>query len=794
MVSGDFVGIGAGNTAEGVVYLSGTDSILSSTSEFRVGSQGAGSLFVSDGGQAVSVFSQIGRVSGSHGFASIDGHSSRWLNSDRLYIGDGGSGELIVTNGAMISNSVGRIGAQSSSNGYVRISGNGSQWINSSQLQIGYSGDGEMLVESGGSVESAGGIIGIYSGSGIMGQATITGTDSTWDSDFIYVGYAANSRGELYVNNGALLTSLDTSNSLHGYLLIGTFGGSDGFVEVDNGSVDVLTTHVGSTGNGILQIKNGGMVTNGTGSIGAFAGSTGSVTVSHGSLQRSIWHNRNDLNIGGDETGNQGIGNLALSGNSSVIVGDNTDADYLNSNALIGRPSRVLVGDSNTADGGGQLVIRNGSIVDNCSPLATTYIGLLAQSVGTVLVHGDTTEFRNTSLNVGGHGSGTLDIEAGAFVSSFTGSVGVRSGGLGTVNVSGSGSKWDMESGLKIGDQGFGELNIQNEGRVFSGTGRAGIGGGTGMIEVSGASSQWRVTSNSHIGESGTAMINISNGGYVKNDTAFVGEKVTGNGSVVVTGPGSLWRNDGSLYVGGDATGSQGQGSVEISDGGTVTVGNVLGIWSSGSFDINDGNLEAIAIQIEPGSSFSMRSGQLTAATVFADSFDAAGGVVNVDRFESYTSSGLATFTQNGGVLAPGDSPGSTIIDGDYVLNGGSIEIELAGLLARTEFDFISTTGDFTINGGMLDVSLLGGFTLTDGDEFLFFNIDGTQSGIFDGLSQDSTVGVFGGHRLSINYFAGDGNDIALYATAIPEPSSVFLFAIGVLGLAYRRRRIGCRS
>ncbi|MCA9085973.1 MAG: PEP-CTERM sorting domain-containing protein, partial [Planctomycetaceae bacterium] len=142
----------------------------------------------------------------------------------------------------------------------------------------------------------------------------------------------------------------------------------------------------------------------------------------------------------------------------------------------------------------------------------------------------------------------------------------------------------------------------------------------------------------------------------------------------------------------------------------------------------------------------------------------------------------------SGGTLAPGNSPGMTTINGDYLLTGGLLDMELAGLTQGTGYDFLDINGNWTITGGDLQISLLGGFTPMAGNSFDLFDFN-SLTGMFDnvflptlgsGLSWNTsslyTTGV-----LSVNN-----------AAAVPEPSTFGLLAIGSLScIVLRRRRSG---
>lgn len=92
--------------------------------------------------------------------------------------------------------------------------------------------------------------------------------------------------------------------------------------------------------------------------------------------------------------------------------------------------------------------------------------------------------------------------------------------------------------------------------------------------------------------------------------------------------------------------------------------------------------------------------------------------------------------TNDGGVIAPGDSPGLTQINGDLILNSGVLEIEIGGTQFG-QFDRIEVDGiaDF---GGTLRVELinLGGGTYQPqlGDSIPFLAAGGGAGGLFDAM------------------------------------------------------------
>jgi hypothetical protein len=120
---------------------------------------------------------------------------------------------------------------------------------------------------------------------------------------------------------------------------------------------------------------------------------------------------------------------------------------------------------------------------------------------------------------------------------------------------------------------------------------------------------------------------------------------------------------------------------------------------------------------------------------------------------------GTTTFNAH---YAPGDNPDSIHFAGSVSFgSGATLEIEIGGLGAGTDFDQLVVTGDVMLDGS-LDVTLIAPFSLAPGQSFEIVDVAGTLSSTFSGLPQGAAVGNFGGTDLRISYFAGDGNDVAL--------------------------------
>jgi hypothetical protein len=116
-----------------------------------------------------------------------------------------------------------------------------------------------------------------------------------------------------------------------------------------------------------------------------------------------------------------------------------------------------------------------------------------------------------------------------------------------------------------------------------------------------------------------------------------------------------------------------------------------------------------------------------------------AGGTFNFTGGVLSAQSVNFDLVNNGGILAPGNSPGSTIINGDFTTNSGALEIELA---SAGSFDTVAVTGDVALGGNLL-VKLLNNFVPDDQDLFTILS-GGTISGSFANLNPNGRINIDG--------------------------------------------------
>jgi hypothetical protein len=129
------------------------------------------------------------------------------------------------------------------------------------------------------------------------------------------------------------------------------------------------------------------------------------------------------------------------------------------------------------------------------------------------------------------------------------------------------------------------------------------------------------------------------------------------------------------------------------------------------------------ALNLEPGSSLIIDE-TLTLNNTLTN---------NGDLDISGTLKGNGTLVQNGtltstGTLAPGLSPGTLTITGDYDMDGTTYDCEINGTTAGTQYDVINVSGNASLTGGTLNVTW--GFTPAHSQTFEILSC-GSRTGSF---------------------------------------------------------------
>jgi hypothetical protein len=137
----------------------------------------------------------------------------------------------------------------------------------------------------------------------------------------------------------------------------------------------------------------------------------------------------------------------------------------------------------------------------------------------------------------------------------------------------------------------------------------------------------------------------------------------------------------------------------------------------------------------------------------------------------------------DGAAIAPGNSPGLLTIDGDLTMTGGSrLAIEIGGSARGVDYDALVVTGALDLQNALLDVSFINGFTPMLGDTFSIVEA-GSLSGRFANVPDSILVGNY---ALELGY---GPNGLAFTTVRIPEPATVVVLGLLVLGMMTRRLR-----
>ena len=119
-----------------------------------------------------------------------------------------------------------------------------------------------------------------------------------------------------------------------------------------------------------------------------------------------------------------------------------------------------------------------------------------------------------------------------------------------------------------------------------------------------------------------------------------------------------------------------------------------------------------------------------------------------------------------GGHVAPGNSPGCLNVGNTTM--AGSLDIEIGGTTACTEYDQLRITGTISLTGGDLNTVRYNNFQPSMNQVYKIIDNDSTDAvtGTFNGLAEGATF-VVDGYTFTISYVGGDGNDVTLTVTAI---------------------------
>jgi fibronectin-binding autotransporter adhesin len=339
--------------------------------------------------------------------------------------------------------------------------------------------------------------------------------------------------------------------------------------------------------------------------------------------------------------------------------------------------------------------------------------------------------------------AGTLTLTNAA--NSFSGTVNALSGTISADSISDAGTPSALGQGTTFN---FGQASFAGIGKLqFTG--------------ASGGSSNRALTINS---PSGTAS-----GGIIENTVS--GQTLVLSGTVTKGGVGETPQLQLIGSGDGEMSGAiNGSGLAITKDGaGTWTLSNAVNTYT-GLTTVTSGTL-IIAGNISTSSLATVRTG------------GTLGGIGTVG----------ALMVENGGTLAPGNSPGILSAGNTSLLAGSALEIEINGATVGSGYDQLNVTGTISL-AGLLNITM--GYPPLENSLFFILANEGIDeiSGTFSNAPTNGETYSFGGQAFQISYFGDSvgntfdgGNDVVLMA--IPEPAAATLLGgLGALGLLRRRR------
>lgn len=235
--------------------ISGLGTIVDVGDDANIAQRGQALINITNGGRLVTDQNIIGDEAAGDGRVLVRDPLSLWRTTNTMTIADAGRGRLEILDGARVQNTGGVVAQQAGSSGSVEVRGAGSLWDNSFNLIIGEFGHGTLTVADGGRVVNGLGansmIIGRQRGS--VGRVEVRGAESLLSVSLLDVGDSGD--GTLNVLEGGRVQS--------GISIIGDNATARGEVLVDgpgsrwdaSGAIDI-----GDFGEARLTVSAGGVV------------------------------------------------------------------------------------------------------------------------------------------------------------------------------------------------------------------------------------------------------------------------------------------------------------------------------------------------------------------------------------------------------------------------------------------------------------------------------------------------------------------------------------------------------
>ncbi len=252
--------------------------------------------------------------------------------------------------------------------------------------------------------------------------------------------------------------------------------------------------------------------------------------------------------------------NITVDGPGSLMSTHDTGGDVT---------GNMDVGERGTAT----LMLKNGASIHTWRAWA----GYFSTATGTITVDGPSTVWQNDyHFYVGAHGVGYMYIQNSGTVNTFRARVGEFPSSTGTVNIIGTGASWNIGDQLSMGSgtAAHGTINVNQGAYLANSEGVIGnLLGGFGTVNVDGTGTRWNNTVQLHVGQDGTGLASITNGARTDSGFSTIGRYGAGIGTINVDGAGTLFNSVGAFNdVLGPAlnVGYWGTGTLNVTNGARV--------------------------------------------------------------------------------------------------------------------------------------------------------------------------------------------------------------------------------
>lgn len=493
-------------------------------------------------------------------------------------------------------------------------------------------------------------------------------------------------------------------------------------------------------GNGVFELTSGIWEAPALGSGFTLSNSDRTLTVSLGAASISA------LSIDGSATAAGQLANLNSSTGLTVgnlNVADVDDVDFSNAgNDVVGSLSVTNVSSLSLTDGNDVSIAALSASGD---VTISSVAGDITDADGTTIGVGGNAEFDAANITLGDHATDTTDF--GSLTFDSAGSVNItedsatelaRDNDAGTLSLTSSGTLTNADGTT---------LDVTNDADLEADS--IDLRNNTGGRTVNFGSVQFSAQ--------GDVVLHENTGLHISADSGSV------SGDVTLNADGDLSMASGVTLSGDDIDLTSIETSSDFgnigSSGDAFTVdGATLKTFSSGDQvlavvgDINSFDLDSI-------DNVDLVTGKDAAGTTGAVTLQS--GTLNLDAPHNVV--GDLTIA-SGATLS-----GTGVISNLTVATGGTLDFDISGLVADTQYDQLKVNGNVVL-GGTLTINET--ITPAHDAEFTIVNNTaiadgmggGTTTGTFAGLAEGGTVFGENGHRFSITYAGGDGNDVVLKA------------------------------